>query len=363
MKTEQIVPRELRFAVTRKCDGACRHCYNHSGQNADLLTSDDYTRIINEVHTSNPDLDRITLTGGEPLLDKHKVLNIARYAKSLGIRVRLVTRGWELNPALCDELKESGVTRLQIGLDSSGEYSYANDLPEEWDTFHSWLRADKKGFSRTVEGLKIALEAGIDVSVRYSLCRTNLKDVVNTYLFVSSLGVSKFKFRVLFPDGRAKRKLLHELIMGEDMASAQYNLIQASKGNGTVVEITQPCLYALPGKVISLNGKDRANAFKESCPCGKTAAYIDANGDVKYCLFDETTIGNVNNDTFINIWNSMSAKEERQQRCPVDGSGSGCSSFKLLYKQYNDYETFIGAYINGVKEKIHEFGTPYSFIG
>jgi MoaA/NifB/PqqE/SkfB family radical SAM enzyme len=133
-----------------------------------------------------------------------------------------------INRKICNELKEAGVTRFQIGLDSSGEFGYEDEDQIAWDTFHSWLRGDEMGFSKTVDAIKIAIRAGIDVSVRYSLCRSNLNDVIKTYQFVSSLGVSKFKFRVLFPDGRAKRRLLHELISGEDMANTQYDLIQAS---------------------------------------------------------------------------------------------------------------------------------------
>lgn len=360
MEAEPVIPDELRFAITRKCDGACRHCYNQSGEDIDRLSSDDFIDILKEVHTLNPKMDRITLTGGEPLAEKDKAVKISRYARSLGIRVRLVTRGWELDHEVCNELKESGVTRIQIGLDSSGESGYEDDSQKAWDTFHSWLRSDRTGFSRTVDAIKIAIRAGMDVSVRYSLCRTNLNDVIKTYQYVSSLGVSKFKFRVLFPDGRAKVRLRHELISGEDMANAQFDLIQASKGNKTVVEITQPCLYAIPGRVNLLVGVNQSNAFKEACPCGTVAAYIDSNGDVKYCLFDEKILGNVCNDSFLNIWNSVPAKEARKLRCPLDRSGTGCSSFKILYTQFNDYLTFMSDYVKGVKEK--NYGLNASII-
>ena len=296
-------------------------------------------------------MDRITLTGGEPLIEKDKVLNVSRFARSLGIRVRLVTRGWELTPEVCAELKEAGVTRIQIGLDSSGELDYKDDYQIAWDTLHSWLRGDKKGFSKTVNAINIAVGSGMDVSVRYSLCRSNLNDAVKTYQYVSALGVSKFKFRVLFPDGRAKGRLVDELISGEEMANAQYDLINASKGNNTVVEITQPCMFPLPVRHnLSYDGL-RSNAFKEACPCGTVAAYIDSNGDVKYCLFDEKTLGNVCDDPFLTIWNSDLARDARKQRCPLDRSGTDCSSFKLLYSQFSDYSAFMKAYIKGVKEK------------
>lgn len=352
MNINPIIPDELRFAITRKCDGACRHCYNLSGNNIDRLSSEDFIEILKQVHELNPKLDRITLTGGEPLNEKEKVLNITRFAKSLGIRVRLVTRGWELNSEICNELKTAGVTRVQIGLDSSGEYSYVDDHQIKWDTYHSWLRGDKLGFKKTVDALKIVINSGIEVSVRYSLCRSNLNDVVKTYQFISSLGGSKFKFRVLFPDGRAKNKLVHELISGDDMANAQFDLIRSSAGNNTVIEITQPCFYKLPGRNnLSTNGHLR-NAFKEACPCGTTAAYIDSNGDVKYCLFDENILGNVFDESFLTIWNSALAGVARKQRCILDRSGLECSSFKLLYTQFGDYSAFMNAYLKKVKEKL-----------
>lgn len=353
MNIEPLIPDELRFAVTRKCDGACRHCYNLSGKDIDRLSSEDFIEILDQVHSLNPKLDRITLTGGEPLNEKEKVLIIARFAKSLGVRVRLVTRGWELNSAICDELKAAGVTRIQIGLDSSGEYGYVDDHQIKWDTYHSWLRGDKLGFKKTVEAIKIIINSGIEVSVRYSLCRSNLNDVVKTYQFVSLLGGSKFKFRVLFPDGRAKNRLVHELISGEVMATAQFDLIHSSAGNKTVVEITQPCFYKLPGRHdLSTNGHPR-NAFKEACPCGTIAAYIDSNGDVKYCLFDEKILGNVFDESFLTIWNSFQAGEARKQRCILDRSGTECSSFKLLYTQFGDYSAFMNAYIKKVKEMVN----------
>ena len=352
MEPKPVIPDELRFAVTRKCNGACRHCYNQSGNDTDRLSSDDFIQIIKEVRTLNPNMDRITLTGGEPLNEKEKVLNIAQFAKSLGIMVRLVTRGWELNPEICDELKKAGITRIQIGLDSSGELYYDDESQLKWDTFHSWLRDDKMGFSKTVDAIKMVIKAGIDVSARYSLCRSNLNDVIKTYQFVSLLGVSKFKFRVLFPDGRAKRRLLSEFISGEELAIAQYNLINASRDNKTVVEITQPCMYNLPGRPDLSVNNHHFNAFKEACPCGTVAAFIDANGDVKYCLFDEKILGNVCHDLFLTVWNSVLAKEARTQRCPLDRSGSNCSSFKLLYSQFSNYTTFMNAYTKGVKDNM-----------
>lgn len=68
-------------------------------------------------------------------------------------------------------------------------------------------------------------------------------------------------------------------------------------------------------------------------------------------IFDEKSPGNVLNDPFLSIWNSGLMKDERKIRCPLDRSGAGCSSFKILYSQCKDYTAFIQAYIRSVNEK------------
>ena len=234
-----IVPDKLRFAVTRKCRGLCRHCYNESGVDSDRLSTADYLRIIREVRALNPRLDRLTLTGGEPLDEKERVLAIAESASALGMRVRLVTRGWELTAAVCRELKRAGVTRLQIGIDSPAT-PHRDREGKEWDSFHSWLRAEPDGLKRAWEGILVAVEAGLSVSLRYSLARSNLALLTATYELACAAGVAKFKLRTLFPDGRARQSLVAELVSGVEYARAQHALIEATRGRPTVAEITQP---------------------------------------------------------------------------------------------------------------------------
>jgi len=345
VRKNQIVPCELRLAVTRQCNGRCIHCYNDSGKNIDLLATRDYIRTIYELKEINPCFDRITLTGGEPLLKKDRVFEITEAACSLDIRVRLVTRGWELTPDVCKELKLAGVTRVQIGLDSSGGRPFT-EQHQGYDTFHSFLRAEQGGFNRAVLGIKNAVAAGISVSVRYSLAKSNINDLLETYRFCSGLGVFKFKLRALFPSGEAKRKLIGELVDGNELAVAQFELIQESAKHKALVEVTQPNYYDLPSR--NQLGQSFHKAYKEQCPCGTKAAYVDSNGDVKYCLFDEEVLGNIRRDSLIRIWNSEKVIKARLYRCLP--TGNSCSSFKLLYSEFKNYSSFVEEYASKAKE-------------
>lgn len=345
VRKDQVVPCELRLAVTRQCDGRCIHCYNNSGKNTDLLTTRDYIRTIYEIKEINPYFDRITLTGGEPLLKKDRIFEITEAFRSLDIRVRLVTRGWELTPDVCKELKQAGVTRVQIGLDSSGKKPFASQH-QRYDTFHSFLRAEQEGFNRAVLGIKNAVAAGISVSVRYSLAKSNLDDLLKTYRFCSGLGVFKFKLRALFPSGKAKRKLIGELVDGNELAVAQFELILESAKHKALVEVTQPNYYDLPSR--NQLGQSFHKAYGEQCPCGTKAAYVDSNGDIKYCLFDEEVLGNIRRDSLIRIWNSENVMKARLHRCLP--AGNSCSSFKLLYSKFKDYRGFVEKYASRAKE-------------
>lgn len=357
-----IMPEELRLAVTRKCPGACRHCYNESGQDREGLDLDDYINLIRQLKRVNPAFDRITLTGGEPLLEETKVLAITSAARALGLRVRLATRGWELTPALCAELKAAGITRLQIGLDSSGGVPFTDETGRTWDTFHSWLRDDPQAFVMATRGIRTALRAGLAVSVRYSLAKANLHDVAVTCRYAAGLGASKFKFRILFPDGRARKNLIAQLVTGSEFGRAQRALLDASQYQETMIEMTQPCLFPLPDrKAVEERGR-LPKVYKEQCPCGTRAAYVDSNGDVKYCLFDKEPIGNIRKEAgLIKAWNSEAAKEARSKRCPLDGSGVACSAFKMLYEQFHDYRRFMREYSKIADPAQAEAGFPADF--
>lgn len=348
MVRSTLYPDELRMAVTRECNGACRHCYNNSGHVADELPAERMIECISEVRALNPAFDRITLTGGEPLLAPEKVLRMSKAARALGIRVRLVTRGWDLTPELCSELHDAGVMRIQFGLDSSGLKAFNDERGNTWDSFHSWLRGDAAGLARTVRGQKYARAAGIDTSVRFSLSRSNLDDLIATYRFAEGLGVSKFKLRTLFPGGRAERFLRPSMVDGATLAQAQYSLILSSRRRKCSIEVTQPCGFLLPSRSELEGGSYPYSAYKEYCPCGTRAAYIDANGDVKYCLFDSDVLGNVRSTPLVDVWNSPSADAARTRRCPLDGSGTACSAFANIYGLHADYSRFEADYRSAV---------------
>ena len=116
----------LRLSVTDRCNLRCRYCMPRSGvtfiPHSEILSFDEIVRLVRIMASLG--VDRVRLTGGEPLVRKGLV-DLARQIKQIGgIRfLGLTTNGVLLNdvaPALLD----AGVDGLNISLDTLNTARY-----------------------------------------------------------------------------------------------------------------------------------------------------------------------------------------------------------------------------------------------
>ena len=110
----------LRLSVTDRCDLRCAYCipegFKGFEEPAHWLTFDEVERLL--AVFARLGLKRVRLTGGEPLLRRH-VDDLARRIAALpGIEdVSLSTNATQL-AKMAQKLKDAGVTRLNVSLDS-----------------------------------------------------------------------------------------------------------------------------------------------------------------------------------------------------------------------------------------------------
>lgn len=115
MKSDYNHLESLYWVFTQVCNDQCEHCYNLSGPQGEKISEDDCIAIINNL----PDqIDRIILSGGEPLAEKHKLFLILDHLKDkyggTPTQIMLQTNGDLLNENSLDLLIEKGVTRFDI---------------------------------------------------------------------------------------------------------------------------------------------------------------------------------------------------------------------------------------------------------
>lgn len=117
----------LRISVTELCNLRCRYCMPEEGvckkSHADMLTEDEMIQAV--AAAASLGITKLRITGGEPLVKKN-ITSICRRAAAVdGIREVCVTTNGILLPELARPLKEAGVRRLNLSLDTLHPEKYA----------------------------------------------------------------------------------------------------------------------------------------------------------------------------------------------------------------------------------------------
>ena len=141
----------LRLSVTELCNLRCRYCMPETGvckkAHAEMLTEDEMILAVEAAASLG--IEKLRITGGEPLVKKN-ILSICRRAAAVeGIREVCLTTNATLLPALAAPLREAGVSRLNISLDTLDAEKYA--------------RITRVGkLDEALRGIDAALEAGFE---------------------------------------------------------------------------------------------------------------------------------------------------------------------------------------------------------
>jgi cyclic pyranopterin phosphate synthase len=98
-------------------DGVCRK------DHADMMTEDEFITAVEAAAAL--DITKLRITGGEPLVKKNIVSICRRAAAVPGVREVCLTTNGLLLPQLAKELKEAGVKRLNLSLDTLDRSKYA----------------------------------------------------------------------------------------------------------------------------------------------------------------------------------------------------------------------------------------------
>ncbi len=117
----------LRLSVTDRCNLRCAYCLPADGSagssSEGLLALDDVVEIVEWLHSVEP-MERIKLTGGEPLVRAGLEILVERLARLSGGPEISMTSNGILLPGLADRLKAAGLSRVNVSLDSLDPNKY-----------------------------------------------------------------------------------------------------------------------------------------------------------------------------------------------------------------------------------------------
>ncbi len=141
----------LRLSVTELCNLRCRYCMPEDGVckklHEEMLTEEEMIMAVQAAASLG--VTKLRITGGEPLVKKNIVSICEKAAAVPGIREVAITTNGTLLPQLAAPLKNAGVSRLNISLDTldAEKYRYITKKDE---------------FEKAMDGIHCALDAGFD---------------------------------------------------------------------------------------------------------------------------------------------------------------------------------------------------------
>jgi GTP 3',8-cyclase len=141
----------LRLSVTDRCDLRCVYCMPEPSYvwlpRKDLLSYEELSRLVDVFLSLS--VDKVRLTGGEPLLRRDVEVLIADLARKPGLAdLALTTNGLHL-AGRARALRERGLRRITVSLDTLRP-----------DTFRALAQRD--GLERVLEGIDDAVRAGFE---------------------------------------------------------------------------------------------------------------------------------------------------------------------------------------------------------
>jgi MoaA/NifB/PqqE/SkfB family radical SAM enzyme len=256
----------------------------------DQLSTQQWKEIID--HCRAIGIPQLTFTGGEPL-SRADIVELVHHAEWHVTFVN--TNGVGMTPEMAQAFVGANLDGLQITL-----YSHDGEA-------HDRLVGREGAWKKTVDGVRNAVDAGLNVSINTPLVPGNA-DYASTVRFIHSLGVRYVTCSGLFPAGAANARIRSGEILGADaLFEALKSGVEACRQFEMEIEFTSPgCLEASQLKSLGLT--------VPICGACLSNMAVAPDGTVVACqswLHDREGLGNMLSDTWQHIWNHRECRRLR----------------------------------------------------
>jgi len=336
------VPVVIVWNFTNRCNLSCLHCHQNSGESDEReLTTEEAFTVIEKLGGAG--ISVLTFSGGEPLV-RSDIYDAIKYADVAGMFCTIASNGTLMTKRVVQKLKESGVKRVEIGLDGCNAET------------HDFLRNAPGSFKATVQGIKNCVEVGFDeICATMTLHSKNVKELHDTVEMAEKLGVTRFYLNRLIPAGRGKRvinldvtkedkikalegiykKFYDSVLHGEGIqcysrGMTYYSRLGFEKSEGRVFTVSEALSgYSKMwqnkfGDDISEIVRKYASGFG-GCSAGITYAGLTAGGDLLPCVPAPIKLGNLLEEDLEDLWVNNRLLNYIRQRDELKGACGLCA--------------------------------------
>ena len=311
----------ISWNTTNQCNMYCDHCYRESGLVSEgELDTEQGKKMIEEIKKAGFRI--MIFSGGEPLM-RPDIVELIAYASSLGLRPVVGSNGTLLTRELALALKDAGLLRIGISLDSL-------DVDR-----HNQLRKYGCAFEEAVRGMEICREIGLEFQVHTTVMKWNIPELDSLTDFAIEKGAKAHHIFFLIPTGRGLQ------IEGDMLNEQEYEDVinqLLDKQKEVDIEIKPTCA---PQFMRIAREKQIDMRFTKGCIAGMSYCIVSPKGDVQPCAYFDLRVGNVKDTPFDVIWRESEVfkamrTEDYSGGCGVCGHKSICGGCRA--RAYYNYE-------------------------
>lgn len=294
-------PIRLEIDITNSCNLNCIHCSRKSGRSSSNnlgLSTVELKKIISDA--AEIGVQTIVLMGGEPLIQKD-FFDICKFAHEKGIKeIETSSNGWLIDEDIATKIA-SYFKQIQISLHGSTSY------------LHDSIVQKKGAYQKAIESIMMLSKKGVKVDINYSVMKENFTDIEKMPIIAKKVGAHSLRFSKTNYIGRAKELSpigeQEALMIGKKIQ----NIIETAHYNSSDFHIS--------ANGFSLNGEILKNSQFFGCIAGRTYLYINYKGEVSCCDTIQKFIGNIRNNSLIDLWhNEKMVNLRKKTRCNCDFS-------------------------------------------
>ena len=196
--------------VGRRCNLRCVHCYSQS-RNVDYsgeLSHAEGLRLIDDLAGFGCPV--LLFSGGEPLM-RPDIFELIEHAATKKMRAVISTNGTLITKEVAKQVKAAGLSYVGISLDG---------LEETNDRFRGVAGA----FHDALAGVRNCLAMGVKVGLRFTMTRSNFRDIDGIFDLIEREGIPRVCFYHLVYAGRGS-KLVTSSRMAHEETRATVDLI------------------------------------------------------------------------------------------------------------------------------------------
>jgi len=336
-------PADLQILPTPRCNAACVFCPLNAipgplMQHAPRFSMYDrdlsgglLDRLADDLHHLGG-LERVTVTGGEPLLYTHIIPAVFQFSRSFPqARMTIVTNGIRLK-RFAQFFVMAGLDELIVSINAGAAESWAAQNPG----------AAGDSFERIVEGVagqaaarKAQAAGNPRINLSVVLTRHSAADVEALFELARKAGADAVTFLPLMEIRLAGQAVNRDLRVGADEFKRFMEEVAEfgarAEGEGFFLGYAGS---ADDGGVIS----DRGTYSNQPCYAGYAFAAVYPNGDVRPCCHCEPVMGNMRESSFYDIWRSERFRQQRERMLKIAQRGQeldGCLCKECGYLHEN----------------------------